>query len=732
MKINRRTFLQGVGASSVFASLAGLMPGTASAAVSNAKDSLLNKREGKIVYHSCLRNCADRCLLKCHVQNGRMTYVSGAAEQRKTGTAPCVKGHTYVQYTYGSDRILHPMARVGKKGEGKWRRITWDEAYKTISTRLKKIIDEDGSDAILPYSYSGNYGTIGMYGSGDRFFNKLNSRKLDRNVCIHAGLHGVESAIGTAMGPDPEEVLNSDCYISYGWNEPATNVHFIKYINQARDNGTKLIVVNPVRTAIASQADLFVQIKPGTDVHFCAGVMKYLIEHNMHDIDFINKSTMGWNDLQQQLNEVTYDDVVKVTGVPMETIVKFCEMYGNAKLAMMRLGHGLQRNINGGRICRAVSLMQAVVGQYGKLGNGLVYDNGQALIGGNCNLVKGKHLRTDPSVGHVNITEFAKALDPKKPTAYNKPSKPVKAVICYNGNPAAMAPDADAVLKHLKRDDLFLVGFDFNMHDSMDVCDIILPSSTQFEADDVIGSYGFQYVQVCEKVIEPLGESKDNWTFFRELAKHMGFTDPEFDDTNEDMIRQFLQTDDPIYEGITYERLMKEKSIKVNVGTYFADGKFPTPSGKVEFHSEYMKEEGFHPVLDFGLPEAEMIKSEQKLPFRMVSPAIAQRMNCEFFNVEYIRNFPAYMVTINPQDAKELGIENNDQVRLSNFRGEAIFTAVLTSQVDRGVVMTVKNNLRRFNPNGSNTCTNILTTDTLTDLGGCSAYHSTNVALEKA
>ncbi|QYJ97913.1 molybdopterin-dependent oxidoreductase [Shewanella alkalitolerans] len=732
MKMNRRTFLQGVGASSVVGSLSGLMPGIASAGERGGAPDKLLKREGEIIYHSCLRNCADRCLLKCHVQNGRMTYVAGAEEQRKTGTAPCIKGHTYVQYTYAPDRILHPMARVGAKGEGKWRRISWDEAYKTISDRLKKIIAEDGSDAILPYSYSGNYGTIGMYGAGERFFNKLNSRILDRNVCIHAGLHGVESAIGTAMGPDPEQVIHADCYISYGWNEPATNVHFIKYINQARDKGTKLVVVNPVRTAMASQADLFVQIKPGTDVHFCAGVMKYLIDNNLHDMEFIEKNVLGWEDLQEQLKEITLDEVVRVTGVPLDTLKKFAHMYADSKRVMMRLGHGLQRNINGGRICRAIAIMQAVAGQYGKLGNGLVYDNGQALIGGNCSLVKGKHLRTDPNATHVNITEIAKALDPVNPTAYGKPSNLVKACIFYNGNPAAMAPDADAVLRHLKREDLFLVGFDFNMHDSMDVCDIILPSSTQFEADDVIGSYGFQYVQVCEKVIDTLGESKDNWTFFRELAKHMGFTDPEFDDTNHDMIRQFLQTDDPFFEGITYERLMKEKSIKIDVGIYFDDGKYPTASGKIEFHSEMLKEEGYHPVLDFGLPEDEMIASEKALPFRMVSPAIAHRMNCEFYNVEYVRNYPAYMVTINPEDAAKLNIKNGDKVRLSNFRGEAFLTASVSTQVNPGIVMTVKNNLRRFNPNGSNTCTNILTTDTLTDLGGCSAYHSTNVALEKA
>ncbi|MEC4727148.1 molybdopterin-dependent oxidoreductase [Shewanella sp. D64] len=731
--MDRRIFLKNVGIAGAAAGLSGLVPGIVNAKNYGARNDLLIKRQGKVVYHSCLRNCADRCLLKFYVQNGRMTYVEGAAEQPKTGSCPCVKGLTYVQYTYSPDRILHPMERVGVKGSGQWRRISWDEAYSKIATRFKKIIAEDGANAILPYSYSGNYGAIGMYAASERFWNKVNARELDRYVCAYSGTYGVFSALGTSDGPDPEDSIYSDLYISHGWNEAATNVHVLKYINKARDNNCKVIVINPIRTPLASQADLHIQLKPGTDVHFIAAAMKCMVDNNLHDMDFINRHTVDFDAVVEQLKTVSIEKSLQICQVSEEDLLKFIELYSTAKLAHWRLGYGIVRNYTGGRIARAACLLHAVGGHYAKIGNGLTYDNMQAWGGGNHDKIRAKHLRTDHDVEHTNITELAKALDPVNPTSYGKPSQLVKAMLFYNGNPAAMAPEAQKVLEYMQRDDLFVVGFDFNMHDSMDMCDIILPSSTQFETSDIIGSYGFYDVQVCEQVIEPLGESKPNLTFFSGLAKAMGYTDPEFDATSDELIRQFLETDSPFFEGITYDRLMKDKFVKVvDQRPYFGSAKYNTTSGKLEFKSQYMVDKGFHPVLDLGLVEDWMGEKERKLPFRMVSPALIQRMNCEFYNVKYIRNFPAYTVTIHPEDAKEQGIADNDQVRVYNHRGEVFLTAVLSSQVSRGVVLTVKNNLRRFNPNGSKTCTNIITTDRLADLGGCSAYHSTNVAIEKA
>ncbi|ABZ78560.1 molybdopterin oxidoreductase [Shewanella halifaxensis HAW-EB4] len=733
MKINRRTFMQGAGATAILSSLSGLTPGIANARTTGAHSNLLAKRNGEVVYHSCLRNCAARCLLKFRVQDGRMTYVSGAEEQAKTGKAPCLKGQAYVQYTYAPDRILHPMERVGAKGEGKWRRISWDEAYKKISDRLKSVITEHGSESILPYSYSGNYGAIGMSASGERFWNRIGSSILERKVCTYAAYDGLESVYGTFLGPDPEDVMLSDVYLNWGHDETVSNTIAIKLINKARDNGTKFLVVNPQRTPLCNQADVYLQPKPSTDVQLCAGIMKYLVEKDLVNHKFIQEQSIGYDDLLKRLDELSYDEIEQITGVPRAKMFEFAQILGENEKTMLRMGYGFQRNFNGARMSRAVAMLLGVTGNFGKRGNGLVYDNIHAGAGLNQSIASGKYMRKNKDAQRINMTEIAKAIHPTNPTSHDKPSKPIHAMIIYNGNPVVVAPDTNAVIEGMKREDLFVVGHDMVMTDSLQYCDIILPSASQFETDDIVGDYHGYYIQVCQKVIEPVGESKCNWTFFRELGQAMGFEDDVFKASNDDIIKELLDTDSPDYKGVTYERLMKEKFIKLDIPQpVLADGKYNTPSGKIEFSSKLMSDAGYHPVLDWQLPEEEMEPKERNLPFRLLSSGVPQRVNSSFYNVKYIRAIPAYYVKINPVDAKTYDVKDNDVVKLSNHRGEARFVVIVTEGVLPGSLMTPKCNWLRMNPNGTEGCTNSLTTDKLTDMGGCSAYHSTRVDLAKA
>ena len=352
----------------------------------------------------------------------------------------------------------------------------------------------------------------------------------------------------------------------------------------------------------------------------------------------------------------------------------------------------------------------------------------------NLNIGRGNYLvKGKPQ--HVNMTDLDHALLAKNPTTEGRPLKPIHMLVFYNGNPVAVSPNVNKVIENLKRDDLFVVGFDMIMTDSMEYCDLVLPASTQFETDDVIGDYHCWYVQICEKVIEPLGESKPNWDFFSEYGRRMGFTEQAFRDTPLDMIRQFLDADTPYYKGITLERLQKEKFIHLDLGSSVpvrSGGKCGTPSGKIELYSEIMKKAGFDPVIDLRTCEEEMTEVDRTLPFRMLSPGIPQRVNSSFYNVKYIRAFTAYECEINPVDAKKLGIKMGDRVRLTNQRGEAFFVARVTTRVAPGVVRTAKCNWRSTNPYGRGTNTNTLTTSKLTDMGGCSAYHSTRVNVQKA
>lgn len=733
-KLTRRYFLQGLGASAALGTLTGLAPKNVFAMNSyGANTPLLAKRAGTIKYSSCLRNCADRCLMKFSVQNGRMTYVRGADEQYKTGPCPCVKGLTYVEYTYAPDRILHPMVRVGEKGSHKWKRITWDEAWDILIKKTHEVVEQYGTEAILPYSYSGNYGAIDMRGA-DRFFNRIGSSILDRLVCTEAGVWGYGSVQGTTDGPDPETIANCDCYVSWGFNETVSNVHGIKLINEARDKGAKVLAVNPNRTPICSQADVYLQPKPSTDAWVATGVMKYLIANDMLDNDFLKNCCIGADQAIAKVNSVDWKDIERVTGLTQKQIEEFADVYGRAERIIIRAGYGMQRNYNGARMTRAIGILQAMRGMFDKPSCGIIYDNVRPITGMNLNLGRGNYLRKGQQQ-HVNMTDLDTALRAENPTTENRPIKPIHMLVIYNGNPVAVSPNVNAVIENLKRKDLFVVGFDMIMTDSLEYCDLILPASTQFETDDIIGDYHSWYVQICEKVIEPLGESKPNWDFFAEWGRRMGFTEQAFKDTPKDIIRQFPQTDTPWYQGITLERLEKEKFIHLDMPESVpvrSGGKAETESGKIELYSELMKRSGFDPVIDLALCEEEMPEEEKNLPFRLLSPGIPQRVNSSFYNVKYIRAYNAYECEINPEDAKRLGIRMGDKVRLNNQRGEAFFVARVTTRVAPGVVRTAKCNWRSTNPYGNQTNTNSLTTAKLTDMGGCSAYHSTRVNLSKA
>lgn len=742
--ISRRTLLQGTGAMAVVGSLSGLIPETAHAMNSlGAKPELLNKRAGTVKYHSCLRNCADRCLMKFRVQDGRMTYVSGAEKQAKTGTCPCVKGLTYVEYTYAPDRILHPMERIGEKGSHKWRRITWEEAWAKLITKTKEVVAKYGPEAVLPYSYSGNYGAIGMHASGERFFNRLGASYLDRLVCTEAGVWGYGSVQGTTDGPDPDEIPNCDCYISWGFNETVSNVHGIKLINQMRDKGGVVLAVNPNRTPICSQADVYLQNYPGSDAWVATGVMKYLIAHDATiDHEFLDKCCIGADKVFEKVNSVKWEDIERVTGCKRAEIEKFAALYGKSKNCIIRGGYGMQRNYNGARMTRAIAIMHALRGMFDRPNAGIIYDNVRSITGMNNFDGRGNYFLTGKEQ-HVNMTDLDQALKAKNPTSQNlidnhttppQPIKPIHLFFFYNGNPVAVSPNVNQVIENLKRDDLYVVGFDMIMTDSMEYCDLVLPASTQFETDDIIGDYHGWFVQICEKVIEPVGESIPNWDFFAEWGRRMGFKEQAFKDTSFDIMRQLLNTKAPWYKDVTLERLQKEKWIKLPYPSSVpvrSGGKCGTESGKIELYSEMMKRAGFDPVIDLGLCEDDMPEVEKKLPFRLLSPGIPQRVNSSFYNVKYIRAFNAYECEISPEDAQKLGIKMGDRVRLTNQRGEAYFIARVSTRVRPGVVRTAKCNWRSTNPYGKNN-TNTLTTSRLTDMGGCSAYHSTRVNVEKA
>ncbi|WP_394130855.1 molybdopterin-dependent oxidoreductase [Shewanella maritima] len=745
MKLSRRNFIKGSGAVAVSTGLMGC---------SNSDDDdvqqppVVEPPQPDGVYHTtCPRNCGDRCSLMVSVKDGVAVSITGNTDHPVTAGTPCVKGHAYLESIYSPDRLKQPMKRVGPRGPGaQFEPITWEEAFTQIGARLTDIISTHSGNAVLPYVYSG-YNGIGAGAGADRFFNKIAGRKLEKNICASAGYSGMSSILGEFSGPSPEDYANTQCFVSWGTNEQSTNVHHLKFINEARDKGAKVLVVNPARTPLASQADIWLQPKPGTDATLVIGIAKVIIEESLHDTAFIDAHTQDYDELLARLDEFTHEEIEEFTQVSKSEYQSFARAYANAGSAMIRIGYGLQRTLNGGRIVKSIPTIAALTGNFGKVGAGVVYLNTQAGSLFNWSYPGAGHLEPEGSVRDtVNISEIAKSLLPEDyqhedgqigPLAKGEPCDPIKAMIIYSSNPMAIAPDADLIQKGLMREDLFLVGLDLFQTDTMDYVDYLLPASSFIEQENLVDSYNCYYAKHSAQAIVPLHESKPDLEIFQGIAKAMGFSDPEFDESLENILRGTWAG------NISFDEMRVQYwDSPIVPYPYRKDFDFPTPSGKIEFKDTsgtYFDPEQFHPVIDVGTPETNdfadkgMTDEEKAREFRLLSPAHPKLSNSQWANIKYITStFPQHDVYIHPDDAAAKGISEGDQVTLSATRyGNREVSIQYSARVEKmtppGTLLVWKNAWIKLNENGSNTAINQLTNGELTDMNYCSSFHSTRV-----
>ena len=681
-------------------------------------------------YNVCARNCHDTCSLVVEKVNGRIVRITGDPTNPITAGTPCVKGHTHIDVVYHPDRLLYPMKRAGKKGEGKWERISWDEAYTTISKRFQDIVTTDGSEAIVPYTFSGTFGILQEWGVPWRFFNKLGASAIQRDVCLWAGLEALSYTYGAPFGSEPEDYANSKCFVAWGSNEAYTNVHAVKFINKARDNGGKLVVINPHRNPLASQADLFIQPRPGTDAALALGVAKYLIDENLYDKDFVEKYTIGFDKLKETVQKYPLPKVAKITGVPEAQIVEFAKMYSQSKASMIRMGYGMQRRKNGGTLIRAISLLPALIGAVGVEGGGfayvaldhwpldLQYLNRPDLLGGR-------------KVREINMNEVGKALTGELPTTKERP---IKGLFVFSGNPIPSGTNVNKTRKGLMRDDLFTVVFDQFVTDTAEYADILLPAAHFLEVEEINADYLARYVRYNKPAVKPMGESKSNLQVFNELAQYMGYTDECFKETAEDVIRRSINRKNPAFNDITYESLNEKHWFHVDLGRPFANHKFNTPSGKIEFYSEAMGKKGFDPVAEY-VPDMESMEASPELyasyPIHLVTPASAQLLSSQWHNVKYIQQVliePS--ITINKTDADARGIKEGDFVFVFNGRGKVKLKAnVSASAVKPGVAMAFKSYWDKYT-NGNTI--NRLSLDENADMNGGATLSTNLVQVAKA
>jgi anaerobic selenocysteine-containing dehydrogenase len=688
------------------------------------------------------------------VEEGKLLRVAGNPDNPYTRGNLCRKVAHYEERVYSPDRLLYPMRRVGKKGAGQFARISWDEAIAEITDRWKAIIRESGPEAILPYSYAGTMGVVNMSACDSRLWLRMGASQLLRTICSSAAEAGYSYVNGWSGGIDPEDFANSQFIIAWGTNLSSTNVHLMPFVREAQAKGATFVVIDPYRTRTANAADWFVQPKPGTDAALALGMAHVIFSEGLHDEAFLEAHSVGWQAFRERCAEYPPERVAAITGLDRQEIVTLARRYATETPSAIRLGYGLSRNGNGGGMIRAIACLPAVIGAWGKPGSGLLLST-SAHFPLNRRAIKRPDLLHSPddespvkwgrrTPRAVNMNELGKAL-------LELTDPPLRSLYVYNSNPAAVAPNSNLVLQGLSREDLFTVVHEQMLTDTARYADIVLPATTEMEHLDLHTAYGHLYLNLSLPAIPPLGESRPNIEVLNALAKAMGYTDPVFDETAEEIIRAALDSDSPLLEGITYETLLEHGFAKLKTPTnpYVpysplpSNGEgtgargslgFKTISGKVEFYSQRAAKDGYDPLPDYE-PPAESAEADPELaaefPINLLSPAAHHFLNSSFANLSSLQKGEREpRIWINPRDAAARGIVDGDWLRVWNRRGEVRLKAVVSENVKPGVAWSPSLWWHRDSPTERNV--NALTSDRLTDMGGGSTFHTNLVQFTKA
>jgi molybdopterin guanine dinucleotide-containing S/N-oxide reductase-like protein len=690
----------------------------------------------RVVHAACPHDCPDGCGTLITVEDGRATRIQGDPAHPITQGFLCAKVAKYLDRVYSPDRVLYPMRRIAPKGSGgpeAFQRILWEEALDEIAAKLKDVSAEFGPEAVLPYSYGGNIGVLNGASMDMRFFHRLGASQLLRTICSTTGGDAIVSMYGRKVGTEPEQFRHSKYIIAWGANIHGNNVHLWPFVEEARRNGAKLVVIDPYRTRTAKVADWHIPINPGTDVALAMGIMHVILRDGLHDRDYIERYAEGFDELQKRLPRYTPEQVSEWTGIPQEDIELLAHEYATTRPAAIRLNYGIQRAQNGGAAVRAVCMLPVITGSWKEVGGGL-----QLSLSGGFQLNQAAMERTDlmrksplgRAARSINMTELGKVL-----TAVSDP--PVKALVVYNSNPAAVCPEHNLVVRGLRREDLFTVVHEQFFTDTTDYADILLPATTFFEQKDLVKAYGHLYLQVSQQAIDPLGECKSNVDLFRELALRMGFEDECFRESVDEMIEAALSSGVPQLAGITRERLEREPQVRLNLHgdeseepwLPFANG-FATPSGRARLYDADLIAEGMDPVAEFVAPEESRHSPlAKRYPLELLARKADNFLNSTFVNLPSVQKMERQdELEINRLDAESRGIKEGDCVRVFNERGEIVLNARVDGTVSPGVV-GAKLGWAKLADGGVNI--NVLTSARLADLGGGATFYSTLVEVER-
>lgn len=686
----------------------------------------------RLVQGVCPHDCPDTCALQVKVENGRAIKVSGDPNHGPTQGVLCTKVSRYPERTYHRGRLTTPMKRVGRKGEGRFEAIGWDEAFALAASRLKEISGRV-PEAILPYSYAGTMGLIQGESIAARFFHSLGASRLDRTICSSAGAAGLKYTYGASIGMHLEFFEESKLILIWGSNPVTSSLHFWTRAQEAKRRGAKLIAIDPYRSLTAEKCHQHIALRPGTDAALALSMMHVLIGEDLLDRDYIANHTVGYDALRERAMLYPPERAALICGITPEQIIDLAREYGTTQPAAIRLNYGMQRARGGGNAARAIASLPSLTGAWRHRAGGLLLSSGGFAPVNSADLARPDLQPAWPEQSRlINMNTLGDALlHPGDATFGPK----LEALVVYNCNPAAVAPDSGKVCAGLEREDLFTIVLEHFQTDTADYADLLLPATTQLEHLDVHKSYGHTDIMLNRPAIDAQGEARPNTEIFRGIARAMGLEHPALYDSDEVLAKMAFDWSSPTLQGYSWADLEQHGFIKLKLPEApLAEGAFRTPSGKCEFYSERLAQQGLEPVPDY-LPSYESADHAPELarryPLAMISPPARHFLNSSFVNVDSLRTMQREPeLEIHPEDAQQRNIEDRQMVRIFNDRGTLQARARVTDKARLGVVVGQSIWWRKFAPDGCNA--NQVTSQALTDLGGAATFYDCLVEVAAA
>jgi len=679
-----------------------------------------------VVHSVCPHDCADTCSMLSTVEGGRLKAVAGNPDHPVTQGFLCKKLMRAPERVYSAERILHPMKRTGAKGGGQFEPISWDQAIADITDNWKRIIDEDGPLAVLPFCGSGTEGVVNGDLAGKRFFNRLGTLQLVRTICTRAGRTGYRYTMGQSVGADPTRIGDCKLVIAWGVNTPSTNIHQHPFFRQARQGGAKFAVVNPLRIKGSDAADLVIRPRPASDAALALGMMNVIVEDGLEDRDFIDRFTIGFDAFRRRLAEYPPDRAAALTGLPADEIRAFARLYAEQRPSFISIGPGCQRHSNGGMTLRTLACLPALVGAYRRRGGGAYFPTSTVFPVG-FGALEGGEMRPNPAAGY-NMIHLGRMLsEPGAPT--------IRSLYVYQGNPATTLYDQNRVRRGLARDDLFTVVHEQVMTDTARYADIVLPATSQFEQPDLMFSYYQPSLLLNRPAIAPVAEARSNLDTFNALADAMGFEEPCFKQNAWQVIDEILDLDHPAMAEVSRHALLADGCAPVPADDghdCFLKGRFPTPSGRIELFSETMAAMALDPLPSYTPPrEGEETTPDlfARYPLRLLTPSAHSMLNSAYApEAGGPAGEDAPTLIIHPRDAEARGVSDGDRVRVFNDRGACGLTAHIDAAVRPGVVVGAGLWWSSAYAGGGNA--NHTTPDFPADMGGGSSFNTNLVQVE--